>query len=125
MFSFDGRVFEHFVAAVFELDGLEADLTPPTRDNGYDIVVLHEQLAVRTRWLLECKRYAAERIVSRDVLQKLLGAVTAERANKGVVVTTSDFSADAREFGKQNGSLLTLLNFTDITKWWLRAPLAT
>ena len=47
-------------------------------------------------YLIECKRYREN--VGVSVARELHGVVQAERANKGIIVTTAGFSQPAKEF---------------------------
>ena len=53
---------------------------------------------------IQCKHQTGT--VGREVLQKLLGVIAADPSySAGVVVTSGEFSGDAREFAQQNGRL--------------------
>jgi restriction system protein len=45
--------------------------------------------------------YAPYNLVGAATVREFYGAVTAERAVKGVLITTSDFTAQAREFAER------------------------
>lgn len=47
---------------------------------------------------IQAKRYRAETKVGRPAIQQFIGSPTGEGATKGVFVTTSDFSAEARKY---------------------------
>jgi len=47
---------------------------------------------------IQAKRYAPEIKVSRPAIQQFIGSLTGEGASKGVFVTTSDFSAEAKGY---------------------------
>jgi len=49
---------------------------------------------------IQAKRYAPEIKVSRPAIQQFIGSLTGEGASKGVFVTTSDFSAEAKGYRK-------------------------
>jgi restriction endonuclease Mrr len=55
------------------------------------------------RYIFQCKRYAENNVVGSPAIRDFYGAVTADRAVKGIFVTTSDFSAQAKEFAAQVG----------------------
>ena len=47
---------------------------------------------------VQAKRYAPENTVGRPAIQQFIGSLTGEGATKGVFVTTSSFSAEARDY---------------------------
>ena len=52
--------------------------------------------------LVQCKRWKKKKI-GLPVIRELLGAMTAESAEKGMLVTTSTFTSDAVTFAQQQG----------------------
>jgi restriction system protein len=75
-------------------------LTQRTRDGGRDIVACRQGPVKREQLHIECKRYTTP--VPVQCLRSLLGVVSSEKANKGVLVTTSRFTTPAVEFSKEN-----------------------
>ena len=68
-------------------------------------------------WVIQCKCYAPSRKVDRSVVHELVG-VLAEypHGTRGMVVTTSDFSADARKTAATAGvRLMSDAEFATIT----------
>lgn len=63
--------------------------------------------------LVECKRYAKDRLVGVDRVRSLYGVVSADTATAGVVVTTSGFSRDAVEFAEKVRYRMSLRDFDD------------
>lgn len=52
--------------------------------------------------LVQCKRWKSVK-VGLPVVRELLGAITAEKAARGILVTTSSFTEEARAFARSNG----------------------
>lgn len=48
------------------------------------------------KYIIQCKRYTAP--VAVGIIRDLFGVVTAERASKGVLVTNSRFTREAKDF---------------------------
>jgi HJR/Mrr/RecB family endonuclease len=117
LFSITPREFEEIVAEVFLQKGFEVTLTQATRDGGRDIIALHETMGIRSKLLIECKRYAPERKVGIAVVQRLYGVKVAEGATKALVATTSSFSKDARVFAQQRLWELDLKGYDDVIGW--------
>lgn len=78
-------------------------MTPPQKDGGRDILADQSVPSRRERLLIECKRYSKP--VSVCLLRSLLGVVSSEKANKGVLVTSSHFTRAAVAFGHDNPRL--------------------
>ena len=52
---------------------------------------------------VQCKRYAPGNLVGAPTVRDFYGAVTADRAMKGILITPSDFTVQAREFAQKVG----------------------
>tara|TARA_R110001599_G_scaffold286461_2_gene488965 strand:- start:1240 stop:2157 length:918 start_codon:yes stop_codon:yes gene_type:complete len=68
--------------------------TQATNDDGIDGIIKEDKLGLDTIYL-QAKRWA--NTVHRPEIDKFIGALTRQRARKGVFITTSDFSVGARE----------------------------
>lgn len=68
--------------------------TQATADDGIDGIIKEDKLGLDVIYL-QAKRWA--NTVHRPEIDKFIGALTRQRARKGVFITTSDFSAGARE----------------------------
>jgi len=118
LFSISPRRFEELVAAVFRNSGFDVQLTPETRDGGADIfAVRRDGLTGGALHIIECKRYEPSRKVGIGVVQRMLGVVEHHRATKGVVVTTSTFSKDARDFAACSQYRLGMSDYSVLTTW--------
>ena len=117
LFRLDARAFEEMIAFIFQANGFEVELTPKAKDDGRDIVAVQRSLGVLTRWLLECKRYAAAHKVGVELVRQLYGVLMSERANKAILVTTSSFTAGAREFASRHPWSLTLQDGPGVLEW--------
>lgn len=113
------RKFEELVAHLFEGFGYEVELTARTRDGGYDVIaVRHEE--IKTRSLIECKRYDSSNKVGVGVVRQLHGVVAAEKATNGIVATTASFTRDAQRFIAQNRWLLEGRDLNGVLDWITR-----
>lgn len=116
----DPEEFEQFIAELLRRDGMSVQLTGRGRDGGRDILAWPSDASRRAVWLVECKRYAASRKVGVRMVRALYGVLEAERANMGMIITTSDFTRPAREFERAVKSRLVLRNFGELAKWLRR-----
>lgn len=109
--------FEDFVKMLLTNMGFSATTTSATGDGGIDIIAVNEQPIFGGKYVIQCKRYAVGNNVGEPTIRDLFGVMHAENANKGILITTSDFSKQAVAFAQNkaieliNGlALLSLLN---------------
>jgi restriction system protein len=74
------------------------------------------------RYLFQCKRFAPDNLIGAPTVRDFYGAVTADRAVKGVFITTSDFTLQAREFGERVG--VELINLPQLRKLFIEYGIA-
>lgn len=74
-----------------------SQLTPVSGDGGIDGIINEDALGLDAVYI-QAKRYAPENKVSRPDIQRFVGSLTGESATKGVFVTTSSFSKEARAY---------------------------
>jgi len=95
-----GKEFEELVAHM--LSGM--DLTIQERstgaDGGVDLIAYSAEPIRGGTFVVQCKRQVSK--VSAPVVRDLLGTVTARKANKGILITMSEFTAAAIEFAQTN-----------------------
>ena len=108
--------FEPFCADLLQRFGYQATVTPPTRDGGFDLRLVHPE---GQSMIAECKCYAPGHNVGRPQLQKLVGANQVEHARGLMFITTSDFSIDAIEFAYKSN--IHLIDGTELISMCERA----
>ncbi len=116
VFRLTPREFEEVIAEIFSEFGFDVALTARTRDGGHDIVAVNHRLAA-CKYLIECKRYAPTRSVGVNAVRQLHGVVQADGATKGILVTTSQFTAPAQKFMAQQPWLLEGRDFEGLREW--------
>jgi restriction system protein len=89
------RDFELIVGYLYKKLGYSIEITPRTRDGGYDIVAEKYSEREHERLHIECKRYEGN--VGVDVVRKVLGTLNVTNATKAVVVTSASFTKPARD----------------------------
>lgn len=118
LYSLPPRKFEELIASVFRNNGFEVELTPETRDGGFDVIASQKNgFAGSTMHLIECKRYTPENKVGIGIVQRMLGVIEQHRATQGIIVTTSSFSRDAEICAESSRNRLGLKQYCDISKW--------
>ncbi len=83
--------------------------TKASGDGGIDGIINEDALGLDAVYI-QAKRYAPENKVGRPALQAFVGSLTGEGASKGVFVTTSDFSKDARDYLNRVQQRIVLIN---------------
>ena len=78
-------------------------------DGGIDGIINEDALGLDAVYI-QAKRYAPDSKVGRPALQAFVGSLTGEGANKGVFVTTSDFSKEARDYLTRVQHRIVLIN---------------
>ena len=78
-------------------------------DGGIDGIINEDALGLDAVYV-QAKRYAPDSKVGRPALQAFVGSLTGEGANKGVFVTTSDFSREARDYLTRVQHRIVLIN---------------
>jgi hypothetical protein len=112
------RRFEELIAHIFERFGYEVEVTPKTRDGGYDVAAVRKAEA-EIRLLIECKRYTPPHKVGRPTVQQLYGVLADRRtqATKGIIATTSTFTNDAKSFILSNRWIIEGRDAAGIADW--------
>ena len=102
--NLDWRDFEYLVAALYRAMRYETQVTPPIKDGGRDIIATKRSPGRLAHLRIECKLYDQEP-VGLGFVQRLLGVVSGEKVNKGVLVTSSRFTKPALKYAKENPRL--------------------
>jgi Holliday junction resolvasome RuvABC ATP-dependent DNA helicase subunit len=98
-----GVDFERLISALLTRMGFQAEMTKTSGDGGIDIIAVLDKPIFGGRYLFQCKRFAAGNLVGAPTVRDFYGAVTADRAVKGIFITTSNFTVQAREFAQRVG----------------------
>lgn len=117
MYELEPRKFEELVARMFTDYGFHAQLTPATRDGGYDIIATLHNPATSFIALIECKKYSPDNRVGVEIVRGLYGVTEMKGANQGLVVTSSSFTRGALEEKARIGSRMELKDYAALTSW--------
>ncbi len=100
--AMDWEDFEHLVRELFEKEfsttGAEVRVTQASRDRGVDAIAFDPDPIRGGKFIIQAKRYNV--VVPVSAVRDLYGTMIAEGATKGILVTTSHFGRDSREFAK-------------------------
>ncbi|MCA9879051.1 MAG: restriction endonuclease, partial [Thermomicrobiales bacterium] len=81
-------------------------------DGGIDGIIKEDQLGLDSIHL-QAKRW--NDVVGRPVVQAFVGSIEGRRADKGVLITTSSFSKEAREYVQRIGKTIVLIDGAQLT----------
>jgi restriction system protein len=99
LMNLSGVEFEHFIKSLLDRLGFKTEMTAATGDGGIDIVAHLDQPIVGGKYLVQCKRYLQGTLVGASTVREFYGGVVADpTAVKGILITTSDFTSQARVF---------------------------
>lgn len=94
--------FEQLVRELFEREfskeGAEVNVTQSSRDGGVDAIAFDPDPIRGGKFVIQAKRY--NKVVPVSAVRDLYGTMINEGATKGILVTTSYFGSDSREFVK-------------------------
>jgi restriction system protein len=82
-------------------------------DDGIDGIINEDKLGLDIIYI-QAKRWKGA--VGRPIVQAFAGSLEGNRAQKGVLITTSQFSADARDFVKRIGKKIVLIDGAMLTE---------
>ena len=85
-------------------------------DGGIDGVINEDKLGLDVVYL-QAKRW--QDAVGRPVVQAFTGSLEGQRANKGVLITTSNFTNDARQFVKIIGKRIVLIDGEELASYMI------
>lgn len=112
--SLDPIKFEQFARGLLSKMGFEIDPIKgitASGDNGIDgfAYCIDDQSLKTTRVAIQCKRYTTGAVGSPEI-NNLRGAIDTNRADYGVLITTSYFSKDAVESSRNGSTPITLID---------------
>jgi restriction system protein len=101
--AMDWQDFEHLIRELFEKEfvgrGAEVKITQASRDRGVDAIAFDPDPIRGGKYVIQAKRYT--HTVDVSAVRDLCAVVTKEGASRGILVTTSNYGADAYAFAKQ------------------------
>lgn len=108
--TMDWQDFENLIREIFELEfstnGGEVKITQASRDKGVDAIAFDPDPIKGGKIVIQAKRYT--NVVGVSAVRDLYGTIMNEGANKGILVSTSNYGNDAYDFAKDKP--ITLMN---------------
>jgi restriction system protein len=100
------QFFERLVGRLFVAMGYGGGSEDAVRvvgrsgDEGIDVIINQDRLGLDVIYI-QAKRWTKSNPVGRPEIQKFVGALQFKEAQKGIVITTSSFTQDAKDYAKQ------------------------
>lgn len=101
LYSLSSREFEILISELYKSKGYNTTLTNAKNDYGRDVVVQTSSGKI----FIECKRFASNNYVGREIAQKLLGSMQMFNADRGIIYTTGKFNENAYEVARMVNNL--------------------
>lgn len=109
--AMNGYEFEQFVAKLFSNMGYSTEVTKKSGDQGVDVIAKSDFQTLA----IQAKNHTS--IISNSAIQEIVAAKVPSKADKAVVVATSDFTKSAKDLARANKVKLVnrkeLLNLID------------
>lgn len=86
-----------------------------TGDEGIDGTIKEDKLGLDIIYI-QAKRWKPGNVVGRPDIQKFVGALAGQGAKKGIFITTSSFTKEAREYTPRNETKIVLIDGDDLSQ---------
>lgn len=104
--------FELLCKNLIDKMGFVTEITKASSDGGIDIIAYSNKPMISGKYIIQCKRYSG--YVGEPIIRDLYGVITAERANKGILITTGSFTKAATQFAENKQ--IELINGYELSK---------
>ena len=101
-----GLKFEQLCKKLLETMSYKVEHSGKSGDRGVDLKAIDRDPIKGLTLIVQCKHQES---VAADVVIQTYGMVNSENANKGIVITTGSFTADAQKFADEN-AIIDLIN---------------
>lgn len=98
-------------------------VTGQTGDEGIDGIVREDKLGF-DRIYIQAKRWEREKVIGRPEIQRFVGALAGQGANKGLFITTAKYSKEAMAYAnKQHTTKVVLVDGAQLAKLMIECDL--
>lgn len=95
-------------------------VTQQSNDGGIDGIIKEDQLGFSSIYI-QAKQWAADQTVGKPEIQKFVGALQGQQAQKGLFITTAKFSSSALQYAeKLLGTKVVLIDGLTLTKLMIK-----
>lgn len=116
--AFEDLVLQLLAAMGYGRAG-QVERTRATGDAGIDGIISQDPLGL-DRIYVQAKRYADDKVIARPTIQAFVGALMGAQGDRGVFITTSSFSAGAREEADRVNARIELIDGRRLAQLLLR-----
>lgn len=95
-----------------------ATVTQFVHDDGIDGIISEDKLGL-DKIYIQAKRYTFGNTVGKPQIQQFAGALDEKRANKGVFITTSTYSKEARTFVEKASKKIVLIDGEELARYMM------
>lgn len=98
--ALSGEQFQEVVQELVARMGFVPEKAQPSNDGGIDIWAYSDQALNSGHYLIQCKRWSST--VPVEIVRELYGTLLREKADGGILITTSDISSEGQKFISEN-----------------------
>lgn len=109
-----GPEFEDFIFNYFITNGVNVEKPNSSTDYGFDFILRNWKGFSKT--IVEVKKYNRNSKVSVNTIQQVVGAMNIYEANHAIIITTSEFTASAKEFANSMTKKIELWDINYLTE---------
>ena len=93
-------------------------VTPYSHDEGIDGIIYEDKLGL-DKIYIQAKRYKKEITISRPQIQQFAGAMDGQKATKGVYITTSSYTQDAKNYANSLNKKIVLIDGEQLSRYMI------
>ena len=93
-------------------------VTPYAHDDGIDGIIYEDKLGL-DKIYIQAKRYNPDNTIGKPQIQQFAGALDEKRATKGVFITTSSYSRDARQYVDRLSKKIVLVDGKELARYMI------
>ena len=118
------QFFEHLVVDLLVKMGYggsfanSAKVTQYVHDDGIDGIIFEDKLGL-DKIYIQAKRYKPENTIGKPQIQQFAGALDEQKASKGVFITTSSFSKEARSYVNKASKKIVLIDGQELARYMI------
>lgn len=95
-----------------------AKVTQYVHDDGIDGIIYEDKLGL-DKIYIQAKRYKPESTIGKPQIQQFAGALDEQKATKGVFITTSSYSKEAREYVGKLSKKIVLIDGQELSRYMI------
>lgn len=116
--------FEHLVVDLLVKMGYggafanSAHVTQYVHDDGIDGIIYEDKLGL-DKIYIQAKRYKQENTIGKPQIQQFSGALDEQKATKGVFITTSSYSKEAKQYVEKLNKKIVLIDGQELARYMI------